>query len=119
MTQMTKNFDSREFNCKCSKCRHYQPEIIDLSFVETLQKIRDELGPMIITSGYRCREHNEIVGGSENSYHLRGWAVDVIAGDWPRRIKIIKLGLEHGLTVGLGRGFIHLDRRDNQIMFHY
>ena len=36
-----------------------------------LQPLRDELDvPIIITSGYRCYEHNKWVGGVENSHHL-------------------------------------------------
>lgn len=32
--------------------------------------------PMIITSGYRCKKVNELVGGKDNSQHRKGEAVD-------------------------------------------
>lgn len=34
--------------------------------------------PMIITSGYRCKELNNAVNGAEYSQHLRGQAVDFV-----------------------------------------
>lgn len=33
--------------------------------------------PIIITSGYRCKELNTKVGGKPNSKHLKGLAVDI------------------------------------------
>ena len=42
-----------------------------------LQPIRNKLGkPMIITSGYRCEELNNKIGGVKNSQHTKGQAVD-------------------------------------------
>jgi zinc D-Ala-D-Ala carboxypeptidase len=42
-----------------------------------LQRIRDLLGvPVIISSGYRSPTLNAAVGGSRNSQHVRGEAVD-------------------------------------------
>lgn len=32
--------------------------------------------PIIINSGYRCKKLNELVGGVNNSYHLKGLAAD-------------------------------------------
>ena len=32
--------------------------------------------PMIITSGYRCEKLNKLVGGVDNSQHMKGEAVD-------------------------------------------
>lgn len=34
--------------------------------------------PIIITSGFRCRELNDFVGGSKNSNHLSGCAADFV-----------------------------------------
>lgn len=36
--------------------------------------------PIYINSGYRCAELNRLVGGSDNSQHLRGLAADISFG---------------------------------------
>lgn len=42
-----------------------------------LDPIRERFAtPMIITSGYRCERVNNLVGGVNNSQHLKGEAVD-------------------------------------------
>lgn len=42
-----------------------------------LDPVRERVGvPMIITSGYRCKKVNELVGGVDNSQHMKGEAVD-------------------------------------------
>lgn len=42
-----------------------------------LDPIRERFAtPIIVTSGYRCKELNEIVGGVDNSQHRKGQAVD-------------------------------------------
>ena len=53
-----------------------------------LQPIRERIQkPMIITSGYRCKEVNRLVGGKDTSQHLKGQAVDfVIQGMKPSEI---------------------------------
>ena len=43
-----------------------------------LQPLRDKYGkPIVVTSGYRCRALNELVGGAKNSDHLYGFAADI------------------------------------------
>ena len=48
------------------------------ALVETvLQPLRDALGAsVVIDSGYRCKELNELVGGVETSQHRKGEASD-------------------------------------------
>ena len=56
------------------------PEIIDnINYtIERLDEIREKYGkPIIITSGYRCQELNNKVGGKSNSFHLKGLAADL------------------------------------------
>ena len=50
--------------------------------VNTLEPLRETLGlPVIITSGYRCRQLNDIIGHhSSQSQHLRGLAADFYVG---------------------------------------
>ena len=51
-------------------------ELID----RVLDPIREHWGlPIRVTSGYRCPELNEEVGGVEDSWHMDGCAVDITA----------------------------------------
>lgn len=46
---------------------------------EVLNPLRTKFGkPILVTSGYRCKKLNELVGGVENSQHLTGSAADII-----------------------------------------
>lgn len=46
-----------------------------------LQPIRSKWGkPLIVNSGYRCKELNKAVGGVSTSQHLKGQAADIEAG---------------------------------------
>lgn len=76
---MTPNFDLKEF------LNPGDPLPDDLilanldSVANRLQVIRDLIQlPIQITSGYRTPEHNKKVGGSPNSYHLKGMAADIV-----------------------------------------
>lgn len=52
--------------------------MLDLIFY-CLQPVRDFIKkPMIITSGYRNKEVNKLVGGVANSQHMKGQAADFI-----------------------------------------
>ena len=45
---------------------------------EVLEPLRLWLGePVIVNSGYRCRELNSLVGGVKNSQHMAGEAADL------------------------------------------
>lgn len=46
--------------------------------VTILEPARAALGPVRISSGYRCIGLNKAVGGAQTSAHLLGWAADVI-----------------------------------------
>ena len=43
-----------------------------------LQPIRDGLGPVHVTSGYRCPALNKAIGGSASSAHSYGRAADIV-----------------------------------------
>lgn len=46
--------------------------------LDRLQELRERIGkPMIVTSAYRCPEHNRRVGGAKASKHLEGHAFDI------------------------------------------
>jgi hypothetical protein len=46
-------------------------------FSNVVQPVRDNFGPTVINSGYRGHALNEAVGGSSNSQHCKGQAVDI------------------------------------------
>ena len=51
-------------------------ELID----RVLDPIREQWGlPIRVTSGYRCPELNDWVGGVEDSWHMQGCAADITA----------------------------------------
>jgi len=54
--------------------------IINLTYlcINVLQPLRDAIGaPVLVNSGYRCKELNKRVGGAENSQHMYGQAADI------------------------------------------
>jgi len=82
MGDLSKNFSAWEFWCPCDECSKLQPSnsiIILLEdgrshFVQkTGLKVRVK-----INSGIRCPMHNEEIGGSDASRHMRGDAADVV-----------------------------------------
>lgn len=49
---------------------------------QLLDPIRAAWGePIVVSSGYRCKELNALVGGAQHSHHLLGCAADLIAGN--------------------------------------
>jgi len=72
------HFVRSEFACKCG-CGF---DTVDTTLLHLLEYIRIELkSPIIITSGCRCPTHNTNIGGSKNSYHMQGRAVDIKCRD--------------------------------------
>lgn len=60
-----------------------------------LQPIRSYVGPMFVSSGYRCPALNTKIGGSASSQHCQGLAVDITAtGKTP--LQLATLFREHG-----------------------
>ncbi len=102
-----------EFDCKCG-CGHNN---MDDDFIYKINRARNMANvPFIITSGARCREHNERVGGSLTSSHLVGLACDIACSDSRTRYKIVKALLLAGFTrIGIGKDFIHVDAAECEI----
>ena len=74
-----KNFDIKKdklyCRCKGKHCTGY-PAIINVDLLKDLQAERNKWGATTVTSMLRCKIHNKDVGGSTNSKHLIGKAVD-------------------------------------------
>ena len=101
-------FSSAEFKCQCGKCGEHKMSQEFLDKLDTARSISKT--PYKITSGYRCKAHNKAVGGHENSLHVQGTAVDILA-DTDRKRSVILIGLiGAGFThIGIASNFIHVD----------
>ncbi len=101
-----KYFTQKELACPCCGASGVTAELKEL-----LDWLRDKYGkPIVVKSAFRCKKHNEEVGGVPESAHLTGEAVDIgcsFAGD---RMKLMRLLHEAGVDrIGVAKTFIHLD----------
>lgn len=112
---LSPNFKVKEFSCKDGNDK----VLIDIKLVEKLQELRNYLGkPITILSGYRTDSYNKQCGGADNSYHLKGQAVDIYcSGVKPI---VIALWAEFNGLGGIGiylnrsQEFVHIDTRDTK-----
>ena len=113
-TYLTQNFTFEELRCPC--CHEME---IDEDFLDTLQDMRDELGqPCIVTSGFRCEEHNRDVGGALRSQHMSGLAIDIHCIDARFRYDLIKAAMFAGFTgIIANDDYLHLDLREDDPLF--
>ena len=75
-------FTREEFACQCGKYCDGYPARMKQTVLLLADRARAHFGsPATVVSGLRCRQHNQEVGGVENSQHMTGEAVDLrIAG---------------------------------------
>ena len=115
-----KYFTEDELACQCNNCDGE----MSASFMVKVDRLREACGfPFVVTSAYRCPEHNKAVGGAARSKHTQGKAIDVaLSGEqaWQvianaRRAGINGIGVSQS---GAGR-FIHLDDRPSFAMWSY
>ena len=117
-SKITTNFSWSEYTkSDTAKAHHINNAITDWDvrdnaialFENLVQPARDAYGePVFITSGYRCKELNELVGGVEKSQHPLGEAVDVTCSDLRKFAKLI---IEQRLPfdqMGIANSYIHL-----------
>lgn len=86
-------------------------EGLDPRLVILMDQWRDRAGiPIVITCGYRSPEHNEIVGGVENSAHTKGLAADVRCSDSATRFKLIEAAFFVGFKrIEAATKHVHVD----------
>ena len=75
-TQLSPHFNAREFRCQCGKTHE---TLIASKLVDKLEALYTALNcsKIIVTSGYRCPEHDKAVGGTSSGQHTKGTAADV------------------------------------------
>ena len=83
--RLSRNFMLREFVNSASAARKgisNKPTEVHLANLKKLidnviQPVRDKIGPIRITSGYRSPALNRAIGGSSRSQHSKGMAADI------------------------------------------
>ena len=75
-TQLSPHFNVKEFRCQCGKTHE---TLIASELVDKLEQLYTALNcsKIIVTSGYRCPEHDKAVGGTSSGQHTKGTAADV------------------------------------------
>jgi hypothetical protein len=75
-----------------------------------LEPARQEVGPIIINSGFRNDDVNRKVGGVKNSQHLLGQAADIRPKDARQFQRLIEFLKAHDQTDQLltGNGWLHI-----------
>ena len=116
------NFTQKDWDCNCnlSTCRS---QVISINLITTLQLLRAEFGkPIWVTSAYRCKAYNRLIGSKDTSQHVKGNAADITCH--PHFLdELYDLCCKYFKAVGDGRkyndgkrsGFIHVDIRDDKI----
>lgn len=126
--QLTKNFTLAELVAS-SKAQQLgidntpPPELVPrlVLTAQMLQAVRDKLGVAItVTSGYRCRQLNQAVGGVTSSDHTQGHAADIVAPGYGTPTQIARtlaplvsvLGIGQLILEGVkGKQWVHLSTR--------
>jgi uncharacterized protein YcbK (DUF882 family) len=116
-TQLTKNFQWREF---ADAVGTLPPRLTFDSYVRLCQKylqpLRDALGPVYVTSGFRSAARNRAVGGAPASRHVPtsepgAVAADIhVPGRSPREVYAYLEQLRPG-GLGLYPTHVHVDNR--------
>ncbi len=96
----------KRFVCRCCGVNH-----VDIRLQQYIKELEAYIGrALLVTSGYRCKEYNDRVGGSRTSSHLGGLAADIACRSDRLRFEIIHNAIKLGITrIGVYRNFIHLD----------
>ena len=107
----SKYFKRKEFACKCG-CGF---STVDAELLQVLEEAREDLGPIVISCGARCPEHNAAVGGADGSKHKLGLAADIyVVGNRVPHEEVQEYFLnKYPNQYGIGRynTFTHIDVR--------
>lgn len=79
--KLSQNLNHTEFRCKCTNpsCTY---TLVNNRVVTAFQIVRKHWGrPIGVSSGFRCQMHNIEVGGVLDSWHKRGFAIDIFPYD--------------------------------------
>lgn len=116
-------FQRDDFACTCGCGQN----LIEDKLIDLLEELRELVGfPLIITSGYRCPEHNAKVSSTgPTGPHTTGLAADIgVSRD--RAVRVLEMALRMEFKgIGLNQKgdsrFVHLDivRRETRTCWTY
>ena len=109
--KLSTHFDSSEFECKCGCGEYFK---VDPALITLLEAVREHFGAAIeVTSGYRCKKHNDDVGSTDSSQHRKSTAADIQVGRFkPRQVADYIAGImPHSGGIGRYSSFTHVDVR--------
>lgn len=113
-SMLSKHFSDEEMACPCcGLCE------MNAKFMRELEDFRVLVGyPMRITSGMRCKKHNDsLPEAAKNSYHLVGKAADIL---WTKnRFMMLRIALAHFNGIGISKEFLHVDMGGNLRLWIY
>lgn len=111
-------FSIDELKCKGSFQGKLSP-----GFADHLLALRSDFDEsMVVSSCCRSRKHNDKIGGHSRSLHVFDYpvhdtdgccAIDIITKNTAYTARLVDLALKHGWSIGVAKGFIHLDRRSD------
>ena len=93
-------------------CKHCGANQMNTKFIDELDEMREECGfAFVITSGYRCPEHNNKVSKTGlNGPHTTGRAVDIRVQNGRERDAIdVASRMRHWTRFGIAKTFVHVD----------
>lgn len=108
----TPNFSVDEMKCKCG-CGKAD---MDREFMMDLQALREAVGPLKVSSAYRCPEHNQRVSSTgPDGPHTTGKAADILCSGKHAHEVLMSACFFDFTGIGVsqkgahGSRFIHLD----------
>ena len=110
------HFRDSELLCKhCSARVGYNQK--QFAFLAAVSRLRKIVGPLIVTSYYRCPDHPLTIK-RPGSAHARGLAIDVRSPKLsPTELFFIAKGVDHftGFGISEGGNFLHLDHKPGRL----
>lgn len=118
---INKYFKTGEFSCKC-KLPECVEQKVSKELVSKLTELREALNePVKITSGFRCKGHQEQIAKSEvstvvakSSQHELGNAADIQSTRTPIK-DVVTIAARYFEAIGIASVFIHIDLRTGKI----
>ncbi len=113
---MYQYFNISEFDCKETGDNEMQSR-----FIHLLDTLRGVCGfPFIVNSGYRSPQHSKEIIKDKPGIHTKGLAADIQIHGGVQRYQLVENAIQHGFSgIGVAKTYIHVDLRDNIMMWVY